>query len=94
MIATAAIVCIMCKNAKLKALLTSIAFQPIKEADAIFGSNNGNKHCNCYVQWYTIAALASMIIGLILFIWTTTRKCRILRAKLFSNTVIVMLFFL
>ena len=29
MIATAAIVCIICKHAKLKALLTGIAFQPV-----------------------------------------------------------------
>ena len=43
MIATAAILCIMCKHAKLKALLTGIAFQPIKETDAIFGCEN--EHC-------------------------------------------------
>ena len=92
MIATAAIMCIVCKHAKLKASLTGIAFQPIRETDAIFGSNNENEHCKCDAQWYTIAALASMIIGLILFILTTTRKCRILRGKLFSNTVTVMLF--
>ena len=40
MIATAAIVCIVCKHAKVKALLTGIAFQPIRETDTIFGSNN------------------------------------------------------
>ena len=93
MIATAAIVHIMCKHAKLKALLTGIAFQPIRETDAIFGSNNENEHCNCNTQWYTIAALASMIIGLIIFILITIRKCRIFRGKLFSNTVTVMLYF-
>ena len=89
-IATAAIVCIMCKCAKLKALLTGIAFQPITETDAIFG--NDNKHCNCDAQSYTMAALASMIVGLILFILVTTKKCRIFRGKLFSNTVTVMIF--
>ena len=45
MIATAAIVCIICKHAILKALLTDIAFQPIKQTDAIFG--NENEHCKC-----------------------------------------------
>ena len=44
MIATAAIVHIMCKHAKLKVLLTGIAFQPIRETGAIFGSNNENKY--------------------------------------------------
>ena len=104
MIATAAIVCIMCRHAKLKALLTGIAFQPIRETDAIFGSNNENEHCNCEAQWYIIVALASKIIDLVLFILVTTRKCSIyaifmqylcaiFRGKLFSNTVSVMLFF-
>ena len=91
--ATAAIVCILCRHAKLKSLLTGIAFQPIRETDVIFGSNNENKHCKCNVQWYTIAVLAPMIIGLTLFILVTKRKCGICRRKLFSNTVTVMLFF-
>ena len=93
MIAIAAIVCIVYEHAKLKVLLTGIAFQPVRETDAISGSNNENEYCNCDAQWYTIAALASMIIGLILFILVTTRKCRIFRGQLFSNTVTVMLFF-
>ena len=93
MIATAAVVCIICKHTQLKALLTGIAFQPVKQTDDIFGSNNENEHCKCTAQWYTIAALASMIIGLIIFILVTTRKCTIFRGKLFSNTVTVMLFF-
>ena len=93
MIATAEIVCIMCKHAKLKALLTGIAFQPIKGTDAISDSINENENCTCKAQWYTIAALALMIMGLILLILATIRKCRIFRGQLFSNTVTVMLFF-
>ena len=93
MIATAAIVGIICKCAQMKALLMGIAFQPIKQSEAIFGSNNENEHCKCTVKWYMIAALTSMIIGLIIFILITTRKCRIFRGKVFSNTVTVMLFF-
>ena len=38
MTATAAIVHIGCKHAKLKALVTGIAFQPIKGTDTIFSS--------------------------------------------------------
>ena len=93
MIATAAIVCIVCKHTKLEILLMGIAFQPVAQADAIFGSNNESEHCKCTAQWYTIAALAAMIIGLIIFLLITTRKCIIFRGKLFSNTVTVMLFF-
>ena len=91
MIATAAIVHIICKHAKLKALLTGITFQPIRQTDALFG--NENEHCKCTVQWYTITELASVIIGLIIFILIPKRKCRIFRGRLFSNTVTVMLFF-
>ena len=90
MIVTTAIVFIVCKHVKLKALLTGIAFQLIKQTDALFG--NENEHCKYAVQWYMIAALASVIIGLIIFILAITRKCRIFRGKLFSNTVTVMLF--
>ena len=93
MIATAAIVCIICKDTQLKALLTGIAFQPVGQTEAMFGNNNENKHCKCMVQWYMIAALASMIIGLIIFILITTRMCRIFIGKLLSNTFTVMLYF-
>ena len=74
MIATAAIVHIICKHAQLKALLTGIAFQPVKQSEAIFGSNDENEYCKCTAQWYKIAALASMILGLIIFILIPTRK--------------------
>ena len=36
MIATAVIVHFVCRHTKLKALLTGIAFQPVKETEAIF----------------------------------------------------------
>ena len=90
MITTAAIVCIMCKHSKLKALVTGITFQPIKGTDAIFSSINDSEDCTCKAQWNTIAALTLMIIGLIFFILATTRKCRIFRGHLFSNLVIQM----
>ena len=90
MIATTAIVHIVCKHAKLKALITGIAFQPIKQTEAIFG--NGKEQHNCAVQWYTIAALTLMIIGLTIYILATTQKCTVFKRRLYSNTVTVMLF--
>ena len=90
MIAMTATVHILCKHAKLKALVTGIALQPIKGTDVIFGSINNSENCTCKAQWYMIGALTVMIIGLIL---ATTRKCRIFRGHLFSNVVTVMLFF-
>ena len=61
--------------------------------DTLMSSINATKYCKCTVQWYTIAALALMIIGLIIFILITTRMCRIFRGKLFCNTFTLMLFF-
>ena len=62
MIATVAIVCIMCKHAKLKALITGIAFQSIKGTDAIFSSINESDNCTCKAQWYTIAYGKCLIV--------------------------------
>ena len=83
----------MCKPAKLKGLITGIAFQPIKGTEAILSSINDSENYTCKAQWYTIAALALMIIRLIFLILATTKKCRIFRGHLFSNAVRVMLFF-
>ena len=47
MITTAAIMCIICKHAQLKALLMDIAFQPVGQTEAMFGSNNENEYCKC-----------------------------------------------
>ena len=55
MIATAAIIHLICKHTKLKALLTGIAFQPVKQTEAIFGI--GKEQQNCTMQWYTIVVL-------------------------------------
>ena len=67
MIATAAVIHLVCRHTKLKALLTGIAFQPVKQTEAIFG--NGQEQQNCTVQWYTIGAMTLMIIGLIIYVW-------------------------
>ena len=44
-IATAAIIHLVCRHTELKALLTGIAFQPVKQTEAIFG--NGKEQQNC-----------------------------------------------
>ena len=91
MIATAAIIHLVCRHTKLKALLTGIAFQLVKQTEAIFGI--GKEQQNCAVQWYTIAPLTVMIIDLIIYIFVTTQKCAIFKRRLYSYTVTVMLFF-
>ena len=90
MIATAVFIHLVCRHAKLKALLTGIAFQPVKQTEAIFG--NGKEEQICAMHWYTIAALTLMVILLTIYILDTTQKCTIFKRTLYSNTVTVMLF--
>ena len=91
MLATAAIVHLVCKHTKLKALVTGITFQPIKQTEALIDKESITQ--NCTAQWYTITALTLMVISLIIYIFTTTQRCTIFKRKLYSNTVKVMLFF-
>ena len=90
-IATAAIVHLVCKHTKLKVLIMGIAFQPIKQTEAIF--DTGKVQHTCTVQWCTVAVLTSMIIGVIIYVLATMQKCTIFKGRLYSNTVTVMLFF-
>ena len=55
MLATAAIFHHVCKHIKLKALVTGITFQPIKQTEALIDKESLTQ--NCTPQWYTIAAL-------------------------------------
>ena len=68
-----------------------ISFQPKKQTDAIF--SNGKEQHNWTGQWYIIATLTLMIIGLTIYVLATTQKCTIFKRRLYSNTVTVMLFF-
>ena len=90
MLAVVAIIHIVCRHAKLKALLTGIAFQPVKQTEAVV-TNQIKQHCTA--QWYAIAALTLMIILLIVYICLTTQRCTIFKRRLYSNTVTIMLFF-
>ena len=92
MLATAAIIHLVCKHTKLKALVTGITFQPIKQTEALIDKESITQ--NCTAQWYTIVALTLMVIGLIIYIFTITQRCTVFKRKLYSNTVKVMLFFL
>ena len=90
MLAVIAIIHIVCKHTKLKALLTGIAFQPIKQTEAVVTSQI-QQHCTA--QWYAIAVLILMIVLLIVYICLTTQRCTIFKSRMYSNTVTIMLFF-
>ena len=91
MLAVIAIIHIVCRHAKLKALLTGIAFQPVKQAEAEVAPHQTKKYCTA--QWYAIAALTMMTILLIVYICLSNQKYTIFKRRLYSNTVTIMLFF-
>ena len=57
MLTVIAIIHITCRHAKLKTLLTGIAFQPVKQAEAVITSET---KVYCTAQWYAIATLTMM----------------------------------
>ena len=90
MLVVVAVIHIVCRHAKLKTLLTGIASQPVKQAEAMV-TNQIKQHCTAH--WYAIAALTMMTILLIVYICLTTQRCTIFKRRLYSNTVTIMLFF-
>ena len=90
MLAVTAIIHLVCRHAKLKALLTGIAFQSVNQAEAVV-TNQTNEFCTA--QWYVIAALTVLTILLIVYICLSNQKCTLFKRRLYSNTVTIMLFF-
>ena len=90
MLAVIAIIHLVSRHAKLKALLTGIAFQPVKQAEAV-APHHTKEYCT--TQWYVIAALTMMTILLIIYICLSNQKCTIFKRRLYSNTATLMLFF-
>ena len=90
MLMVVAIIHLVCRHSKLKALLTGIAFQPVNQAEAMV-TKQAKEFCTA--QWYTIAALTVLTILLIVYICSSNQKCTLFKTRLYSNTVTIMLFF-
>ena len=90
MLAVIAIIHIVCRHVKLKALLTGIDFQPVKQAEVVVAQQTKEY---CTAQWYVIAALTVLTILLIIHICLSNQKCTLFKRRLNSNTVTIMLFF-
>ena len=89
-IATVVTIYAICKHNKLRALVTSLALQQVKEvkADDI---ENINSKWKCTTQFYIILVLSLAIISLILFAILQVRRIKICRGQIFSNVVKIML---
>ena len=80
---------IICKHAKLKSLVTSLALQQIRGA----GANQEHVsimqdiECTGNTQWYTTVTLGLVVLGIMIFIFINARKLKLFRGCLFSNAV-------
>ena len=90
-IATAVTIYTICKHNKLRALVTSLALQQVKEIKAE-GIEGADYKCKCTAQYYIILSLSIAMIGLIIFAILQLRRIKLCRGQLFSNIIKVMLF--
>ena len=90
MLAIIAIIHIVCRHAKLKTLLTGIAFQPVKQAEVVVAQQTKEF---CTAQWYAIAALTVLTILLIIYICLSNQKCTLFKRRCYSNTVTIVVLF-
>ena len=90
-IATVVTIYIICKHNKLRALVTSLAPQQVKEEKAE-GIEDADYKWECMAIFYIILTLSITIIGLIIFTILQLRRIKLCRGQLFSNIVKIMLF--
>ena len=90
-IATVVTIYTICKHNKLRALVTSLALQQVREVKAE-NIENENYKCECTAQFYIIFAFSIVIICLIIFAIVHSRRIKICRGQLLSNVVKIMLF--
>ena len=81
MLTIAAIIHLICRDAKLKALLIGIAFQPVNQAEAVVTKQTKEF---CTAQWYAIVVLTLLTILLIVYICLSNQKCTIFKRRLFK----------
>ena len=94
LVVTSIVICIICKHTKLKSLVTSHALQQIRGTDVKqeHVSIVHDIECTCKIQWYVIATLGSVVLGIMIFIVINAWKLKLFRGHLFSNAVKVVLF--
>ena len=90
-ITTIIIIYALCKHNKLRALVTSLALQQVREVKAEEIRNGNYKH-KCTSQFHIILALTIVIIGLVVFTILQVRRIKLCRGELFSNVLKIMLF--
>ena len=90
-IATVVIIYAICKHNKLRALVTSLALQQVKEVN-MEDTENINYKCKCTDQFNIILTLSIAMISLIIFAILQLRRIKLCRGQLFLNIVKIMVF--
>ena len=90
-IATVLKIYAICKHNKLRALVTSLALQQVKEVK-VEDIENVNYKCKCTAQFYIILTVSITMISLIIFAILQLRRIKLCRGQLFLNIVKIMLF--
>ena len=73
--------------------MTSIVLQEIKGTNAAFDQDRFKDiYCTCKMQWYIIAMLLLILLGIIFIVTTKVRKLSLFGGHLLSNLTAVMLF--
>ena len=83
---------LLCKCKKLRALITSLALQQIKEVGAVTKQEDVTAACTCKIPSYIILPLSISIFGLVIFAVLHFRNLKLCRGHLFANAVKIMLF--
>ena len=81
----------ICKHNKLRALVTSLALQQVKEVKAE-GTENTDYNCEWTAQLYIILTLSIAVIALIIFAILQLKRIKLCRGQLFSKIVKIILF--
>ena len=83
---------LLCKHKKLRTLLSSLALQQIKEVGTVTRQKDDITACTFKIQFYIILALSISIFDIVIFAVLHSRKLKLCRGCLFSNSVKIMLF--
>ena len=89
LIITLAIMYVMYGQSKLKALVTNIAMQQIKEVEA---TDMSDMLCTCKTQWYIMDMLIIITLGMFYLVISKMRKSSFFKGLLFSNNTNELLF--
>ena len=81
---------LLCKHKRLRTLVATLALQQVREVGAVTTQKEVNRECKIL----TYISLASTIFCLVMFAVLHSRKSKLHRGHVFSNTVKIMIFIL